>query len=78
LVRIYSDDVQSVYSAREKGKTKLDEEHPYTDIPVELYSNLMEVDYGTKEVHRIIAEEMLRILPSWPERAWLWVKSKVN
>jgi hypothetical protein len=36
------------------------------------------VNDAAEEVHKTITEEMIRIAPSWPERVWLWMKSKVS
>jgi hypothetical protein len=49
------------------------------EIPLDdLYKNLNEITLEADDIHKIITIELLRILPSWPERVWLWIKGKIK
>jgi hypothetical protein len=42
----------------------------------ELLLNHLKINRVADDIHEIITREMLRILPNWPERVWLWIKGK--
>jgi len=39
--------------------------------------NLHELKVAAEDIHRIIAEERMRIFPKWPERVWLWLRRNI-
>lgn len=47
------------------------------DVDEEGQRVLKELGDSAEIVHKLIAIELIRILPSWPERVWLWIKEKM-
>jgi hypothetical protein len=74
---VYYTVIQSIAEINTKQDYSNEDQKKLDDKYIELENVASELGSKAERVHRLIAKEMLRILPSWPERVWLWIKSKV-